>query len=122
MRTLPFMLSIACVAGGCATTAPPAPAPLPPLPPTVQTIGLSRVLGHGAPDLIALLGSPSLDRVEGRARELQFTRGPCVLDLFLYPPGGAAGTPTVSFVSARLKNGQVLDAASCLQSQMLTKK
>lgn len=118
MRALPFLL----LAAACATAAPPVPAPLPPTPPKVEPIGLTRVLGHSAGEIIVLLGSPTLDRVEGRARELQFTRGPCVLDLFLYPPRDAAGAATVTYASARLKNGQPLDPASCLQSQMLTKK
>ena len=118
VRALPFVL----LAAACATVAPPMPAPLAPPPPKVEPIGLTRVLGHYAATVIALLGAPSLDRVEGRARELQFTRGPCVLDLFLYPPDNATGDPVVTYVSARLKNGQTLDAASCLQSQMLTKK
>lgn len=124
MRALPIVL----LAAACATTAPPPPvlAPPPPLAPKVEPIGLDRVLGRGAGEMIALLGSPSLDRVEGRARELQFTRGPCVLDLFLYPPQSSTqsgtGEPVVGYADARLRNGRKLDAASCLQSQLLTKK
>lgn len=118
MRALPLAL----FAAACATTAVPPPAVAPPPPPRIEPIGLVRVLGHGAGDAIALLGSPSLDRIEGRARELQFTRGPCVLDLFLYPPKLGTGEPVVGYAAARLKNGKALDPASCLQSQLLTKK
>ncbi len=120
MRALPLAL----FAAACATTAVPPPTitPPPPPPPKIEPIGLVRVLGHGAGEAIALLGSPSLDRVEGRARELQFTRGPCVLDLFLYPPKLGTGEPVVGYAAARLKNGKALDPASCLQSQLLTKK
>ena len=115
-------LALAAAAAACNDTPPPAViAPPPPAPVSAVPTGLTRVLGETAATVIARIAPPTLDRVEGKGRQLQFGRGPCVLDLFLYPP--APGTePRVKSAIARLKDGRPLDPASCLQSQIIAAK
>lgn len=105
--------------GACAKVATPV-APMPSLapPPPQPRAGLERVLGAAPEAVIALLGRPTLDRQEGPGRQLQFARGPCVLDLFFYPKPGGGGA-AARHVEARFRDGRPLDAASCLQSQII---
>ena len=107
-RLSPLGLVLLLGLAACATTAPPPPvvhaAPPPP--------GLGRIIGITAPAVTALLGPPSLDRTEGPARQLQFIRPPCVLDVFLYP--GPAGTPVVRTAAARRPDGSRIDPGACL--------
>lgn len=114
----PSMLAALLVLAGCATAPPPVPiaGPAPP-PPPIARVGLERVLGAAPDAVIALLGQPTLDRQEGPGRQLQFARGPCVLDLFFYP--AANGAPAARHVEARFRDGRPIDAASCLQSQVI---
>ncbi len=116
MRILPILLLAAACSPMMPTVAPPVSAP-PPVP-APQHQGLERVLGHNAAEVIEVIGSPTLDRIEGKARQLQFARGPCVLDLFLYSATPGA-EPRVKYAYARLKDGKALDTASCLQSQII---
>lgn len=118
MRPAPVLALIATAAlAACAPRAAPPPvATVTPPPAPAPRAGLERVLGATPEAAIALLGSPTLDRTEGRARQLQFTRGACVLDLFFYPSGPALAA---RYADARLKDGRALDPASCLQSQLL---
>lgn len=105
---------------GCAATPTPAPpiiAPPPPPPPVQPVMGLEQVIGHAPADAIQLIGSPELDRQEGKGRHLQFVGGACVLDLFYYPQAGG-GEPVATYAEARFRNGNPLDAASCLQLQV----
>ena len=113
MRIAPFML-LGLAVGGCTTTQRVAPiAP----PPPQSTIGLEQVLGQSPPAVVKLIGSPGLDRTEGKGRHLQFAQGSCVLDVYFYaPPGG--GEPVATYADARLKDGKPLDTASCLQIQL----
>lgn len=99
------------VLAGCATTPPPAKPPPPPVvvPPPP---GLGRILGSTAGGVTALLGPVSLDRSEGPARQLQFIRPVCVLDVFLYP--GVNGVPVVRTAAARKPDGSRIDAGACL--------
>jgi len=116
---IPILLLL--IAGACAPAALPGPARLaapPAAPATVVPVGLTRVLGRPAADVVALIGSPTLDRTEGKGHQLQFARGPCVLDLFLYAPATGA-EPRVKYAFARRKDGRPLDPASCLQSQII---
>lgn len=76
------------------------------------------MLGASPQAIVAMLGTPSLDREEGRARLLQYARGPCVLDLFFYPAAGGGGQ-RMTYADARFRDGRALDAASCLQSQLI---
>lgn len=116
MRILPLLLLAAACSPAVVT--PPAPILAPPAPPPPAPAGLTRVLGHTAAEVQALIGAPTLDRVEGKGRQLQYARGPCVLDLFLYPPAPGQ-EPRVKYPYARRKNGSPLDPASCLQSQII---
>ena len=96
------------VLAACATTAlPPPPPPSAPPPP-----GLSRLIGIDAAAVTRLLGPASLDRSEGPARQLQFVRPPCVLDVFLYPPTPAA-PPLVRTAAARKPDGSRIDPGAC---------
>ena len=92
--------------GACVATPPPPAPPAPPPP------GLDRIVGSSAAGVIALLGPASLDRSEGPARQLQFVRPPCVLDVFLYP--GVNGTPAVRTAAARKPDGSRIDPGTCL--------
>ena len=102
------------LAAGCATapdrsgTAPSAERPA-----NMREAGLERVIGHSAPELIALFGNPDLDLHEGAARRLQFVGPVCVLDAYLYPPKDGRD-PAVSYVDARLPSGDDIDRASCV--------
>ena len=95
----------------CAT-APPAPAPRPVAAPSPPPPGLARLFGRDAAAVLALLGPASLDRSEGPARQLQFVRPPCVLDVFLYPPTPAA-PPLVRTAAARKPDGSRIDPGAC---------
>lgn len=91
----------------CAATPPPASAPPPPPP------GLARLMGVDAAAVLRLIGPASLDRSEGPARQLQFIRPPCVLDVFLYPPTPGA-TLLVKSAAARKPDGSKFDPGACL--------
>lgn len=109
----------------CATAAPPPPprrdAPPPPPPP-----GLARLYGRDAAAVLAMLGPASLDRSEGPARQLQFVRPPCVLDVYLYPVSGqpigtgiagrpvGAGRSVVTGAAARKPDGSRIEPGACL--------
>ncbi len=107
-RIIPFaMLALSA----CATTTPlPALSPKAPPPPPP---GLTRILGSSVAGVTALLGAAGLDRSEGPARQLQFIRPPCVLDVFLYPPTPGAA-PVVRTAAARKPDGSAIDAGACL--------
>ncbi len=108
MRSNAAVLALMLALAACATPAPP-PVAAPPAPPPP---GLGRIIGSSAAGVIALLGPPSLDRSEGAARQLQFVRPPCVLDVFLYP--GATGTQAVRTAAARRPDGSRIDPGACL--------
>ena len=103
-------LLLALTLAACATA--PLPAPVPAPPPAPPPPGLTRIIGKPPEAVIALLGKPSLDRSEGPARQLQFIRPPCVLDVFLYP--GAGGALVVRTAAARRPDGSRIDAGACL--------
>ncbi len=110
MRLSPLILLATLGLAACAETprpivAPPAPAPLPPPP------GIERLLGKPAEAVTALLGPASMDRQEGPARQLQFVRAVCVLDVFLYPVNGHS---LVRTAVARRPDGSRIDAGECL--------
>nr|WP_310522657.1 hypothetical protein [Polymorphobacter sp.] len=101
------MMGLLLGLAGCVATAPPPVAPPAPPPP-----GLDRIIGSSAAGVTALLGAATLDRTEGQARQLQFARPPCVLDVFLYP--GANGAPVVRTAAARKPDGGKIDPGACL--------
>lgn len=111
MMTRYWQLLPTLVLAACATATPPAataPPPAPPPPP-----GLSHLIGLDPVAVTRLLGPASLDRTEGPARQLQFIRPPCVLDVYLYPhsPGG---TMQVRTATARKPDGSRIDPGACL--------
>jgi hypothetical protein len=104
-------LSVACATAllsGCATTPAPTPIAAQPAPrPYVAPPGLERVMGKTPAAVIALLGSPRLDRTEGKTRQLQYSGKACVLDLY------AVG-PVVTYAEARKPTGLPNDPVTCL--------
>jgi hypothetical protein len=99
---------------GCVT--PQAPVGTPargPAVPQPSAAGLERVLGKDARALETLFGTPDQDVREEGARKLQYASGVCVLDAYLYAksPGKE---PVVTWVDARLPNGEDIDRASCV--------
>ncbi len=109
LRNLPLLVLLLLAA--CATSAPPAPAPRPVAAPPPPPPGLARLFGRDAAAVLALLGPASLDRSEGPARQLQFVRPPCVLDIFLYP---SAGKLLVNGAAARKPDGSRMEPGACL--------
>ncbi|MBC7521287.1 MAG: hypothetical protein H7268_09375 [Sandarakinorhabdus sp.] len=103
-------LALLLVVAGCAAAPPPKPAAAPPPPPPPP--GLGRLIGQSAAGVTALLGAASLDRSEGPARQMQFIRPPCVLDVFLYP--ATSGAVVVRTAAARKPDGSRMDPGTCL--------
>jgi hypothetical protein len=104
-RSLALLLLVAA----CAPTTPP-PVVAPPPPPLP---GLDKIVGKPAAAVTALLGPASLDKTEGPARQLQFVRPVCVLDVYLYPPA-SGGAPVVRTAAARKPDGARMDPGTCL--------
>lgn len=101
--------------GGCTTNPPPAVTPPPPVarPVPPAPIGLERVIGQDARNLVALFGNPDQDTRETGARRLQFGGPICILDAYLYPPAKGQ-EPVVTYVDARQPDGRDIDRASCI--------
>jgi hypothetical protein len=95
----------------CATPAPPAAKPRVAAVPLPPPPGLARLYGRDAAAVLALLGPASMDRSEGLARQLQFVRPACVLDVYLYPVGG---TLAVNGAAARKPDGSRIEPGVCL--------
>ena len=96
----------------CATSAPPVGLPAPRLAaPAAVSPGLARLQGRDVAAVLALLGPASLDRSEGAARQLQFVRPACVLDVYFYPAGGRLA---VNGAAARKPDGSRIDPGTCL--------
>jgi hypothetical protein len=106
-----LILAPALIMSACTATLPPTgpKSPLEPLP----APGLARLIGLEPLAVTRLLGPASLDRSEGPARQLQFIRPVCVLDVFLYPRV-AGGTLQVRTAAARKPDGGRIDAGACL--------
>lgn len=104
-------LSLLVLLAGCATPQVAAPVKVQPASPPPPP-GLQRLIGKAPAQVIALLGPASLDRSEGPARQLQFIRPPCVLEVFLYP--GPGGAPAVRTAAARRPDGSRIDPGACL--------
>lgn len=75
--------------------------------------GLEGVIGATGPQLARQFGTPRLDVIEGDVRKLQFTGTPCVLDVYLYPPGPGEA-PEAAYVDARRSDGHDVDRAACV--------
>lgn len=79
-----------------------------------QLPGLEGVIGASEVQLTRQFGPARLDEWEGDARKLQFAGTACVLDVFLYPVGGARD-PTATYVDARRpSDGRDVDRAACV--------
>ena len=109
IRAFIALLGLAALSA-CGPATPP-PRPIAPPPPPVA--GLERVIGKDARALQILFGEPDQDVREEKARKLQFSSAVCVLDAYLYPPA-AGSEPIVTYVDARLPNGDDFDRASCV--------
>ena len=110
MIRAPLLLSVVLL-GGCVPVVVPVPLPAPVAQPKPKT----ELLGREPQQVTALLGSPSFDRSEGPARQLQFKNGACVLDVFFYPDH-KSGRVTATHVEARTPAGQAYDAAACTEA------
>lgn len=95
----------------CGSVMPPPRAIAPPR--SIPLTGLERVIGKDARSLILLFGTPDQDVREEKARKLQFASAVCVLDAYLYPPA-TGREPIVTYLDARLPNGDDVDRASCV--------
>ena len=113
MKQLLAPAALALLLAGCvAAPSTVRPTVAPPRAPTYSTLGLERVLGHDAEQLVQLFGKPDADVREGDARKLQFAGPICVLDAYLYPKSNR--TPVVTYVDARQPDGRPIDRASCV--------
>lgn len=112
MRYAPLLL---LALAACATT--PKPVALAPKAVVFAPIpGLERVIGKPETAALKLLGTPTLDRREGPAHQLQFARAQCILDLYFYPDA-ATGQTAARFADARTPDGKAQDAGTCFIAQ-----
>ena len=87
MKRLAALLSICCVAAGCATKpATPPRVALPPAPPSGEPVGTT---GLREADLRATFGMPALVRHDGNAQIWRFDAPGCKAFFFLYSRDGA---------------------------------
>lgn len=110
------LVSLAALAA-CSSGPPVVTVPRPT--PAMPAMGLERVLGRTAAQLVQMFGQPEQDLRERRMRRLQFTAPACVLDAYLYPKG--SGEPVVTYLDARLPNGDDFDRASCVAAVVRAK-
>ncbi len=72
------------------------------------------LIGLSVDELAARFGRPSFQVREGPGLKLQWAVPACVLDAFLYPPPGGAGSARVSYAEARRPDGNPTDQAGCI--------
>ena len=65
-------------------------------------------------DLGLRFGQPIFQVQEGPGTKLQWARGGCILDVYLYPPASGAGQVKATYADARRPSGADLDLRSCL--------
>ena len=109
MRRLAQALFVALAA--CSTIPKPAAIPVSTKStprPTAELVGMS------VHDLGLRFGQPRFQVQEGPGTKLQWARGGCVLDVYLYPPVSGAGAVRVTYADARRPSGADLDIRSCL--------
>jgi len=111
-RLAPLVAALALSA--CVTPQPvlPPAAKGPPVPLSL-TAGLDRVMGKDARALEVLFGPADQDVREEGARKLQYASAVCVLDAYLYAKAQGK-EPVVTYLDARLPNGDDFDRASCI--------
>jgi hypothetical protein len=109
-------LIAALLVAGCTPTpdvqqpTPPSSAPQPATPAPQQRGGL---IGLTAAELVQRLGNPALQIREGQSLKLQFRAPSCILDAYLYRPGGGQGAERVTHVDSRLRSGADISQAAC---------
>lgn len=74
--------------------------------------GMRGLIGADARRLIAQLGQPRLDIRDRTVRKLQFARGNCIIDAYLYAPARGR-EPVATHVESRLTNGQDVPLSAC---------
>lgn len=75
-------------------------------------LSATALMGADARELVRMFGKPRLDIRDPAARKLQFGNSRCVMDAYLYPPGGKR-EPVVTYVEARTPTGESVDANAC---------
>ena len=111
MRHYLSAATLLLLAGCGATPIPviPVPAPVASAPPGLR----GPLIGLDTNALLARLGPPRLRVREGDGTKLQFAGGTCLLDAYLYP-GASGGTPRVTHIDTRNREGRSVDQAGCL--------
>jgi len=109
MRRLVPSLFIALAA--CSTVPKPAAIPVSTSPVPRST---AELIGMSAHDLGQRFGQPRFQVQEGPGTKLQWARGGCVLDVYLYPPVSGPGAVRVTYADARRPSGADLDLRACL--------
>jgi len=111
MRIL--LLAPVAVLAACSATPRPVAAPTVVRSAPMRAMGLERVLGQNARELVAQFGAADQSVKEEGATRMQF-RGPiCVLDAYLYAPSSGR-EPQVTYVDTRQPDGRDIDRASCV--------
>lgn len=111
MRALTLILFV--LLSACASTPRPVAAPTVVRSAPMRPMGLERVLGQNARELVALFGTADQIVKEEAATRMQFRSPICVLDAYLYAPS-AGREPQVTYVDTRLADGKDIDRASCV--------
>ena len=97
----------------CAATPPPVVAPTVVRSAPMRPLGLERVLGQNANELVAQFGPADQSVKEEGATRMQFRSPICVLDAYLYAPSPGRG-PVVTYADTRQSDGRDIDRASCV--------
>ncbi len=108
----PLAVAAFLLLAGCGTS--PAPIATAPRVAVPERSERGDLIGLDAVSLGARFGTPRLQVREGDGTKLQYARGTCILDAYLYPaPGG--GDPRVTHVDTRNRDGRVIDQTGCIQ-------
>ncbi len=97
----------------CSTPLPPIVAPTVVRSAPMRPLGLERVLGQKADELVAKFGPADQSVKEEGVTRLQFRSPICVLDAYLYAPSPGR-EPEVTYVDTRQSDGRDIDRASCV--------
>ena len=98
---------------GCGTTPIPVSAPALPVVSTPPQRG--DLIGLDANTLATRFGKPRLQVREGDGTKLQFARGSCLLDAYLYPSTSGGGVPRVTHIDTRNREGRSVAQADCVR-------
>jgi hypothetical protein len=109
MRRLLLLAAFSLLAA-CARAPRPAPAPV--VTPVERPSGV--LIGLTAAELAQRFGVPSLQVREGPGTKLQWSKGGCVIDVYLYPPDNGRGVDRVTFADARRPSGADISVEACL--------